>query len=842
MKGFRFFSNSVICLVALALSAGALAGQTIDYFGEEVVLGPYSLYVDGSLSDGEAASPYVFNDFNEAMSALRDGTPEQPMRVYIAPWVYWVDDPDDPEPRRPTDVSTPIGLTVRCESLQLLGMSADPRDVVLASARGQTQGAEGNFTMFDFYGNDLVVRNLTMGNYCNIDLEYPLNPALNRPKRNSAITQAQLAFCHGDRVLAENVRFVSRLNLTPLSGARRLLFVNCHFECTDDSLAHSGVYLGCDFDFWGRQPFGSVDPCGSVFMDCDFNILHGLDIQAISKSVGRHSLVDCRFHAGGQPVSLEWTFRPEAWLRCYQYGISLDGRPAFIGASKPYNTVSLDRNAQLGAYRLTDDDGSVIYNTYNLLCGEDGWDPQGIRETVERLGERDKRDYSALPTCMELGVRYDTLRTGGNSATYSAALFRHAGFRLDNQKVSWKVQPGFEHFVSLSDSTGPECTVTARNDEDRTVSFDLMAISEGGLEAALTLTVMPDFVPAPEFTELPAMEISAGEARVNYLLDLQGRKDESLVTWYRCDDRKGSRAVPVSVSRGGPKTSYRLSRADVGHYLAVGVRPKHLRCEAGEEVFFVSRRPVSLSQLADSLRNAPVLVYETDFSDFPCENRTELRPGFWTVDAFKPEDTREYDWTPDLNQPCWTWGTGINGAKGTGLQQLQQGARLRYTAVEGSYSGMSVTWQVDPAKDGGQGFASARQQYLDLFINFDNESLSGYALRVIRTTKYANAVDVLLVRYDNGKVTPLTEGVTVDCFLTGCVLDLSVQGNVLKASVSGPGRVPELADDPAVHHSAELSAEVEVLPHWDLGLQHTSTVGTESRIMLHSLKAEWTRR
>ena len=73
------------------LACAGLAAQTINYKGAEVTLGPRALYVDGSLSAAEAAkSPYVFNSFNEAMSHLQDGTREAPMRVYIAPWVYWV--------------------------------------------------------------------------------------------------------------------------------------------------------------------------------------------------------------------------------------------------------------------------------------------------------------------------------------------------------------------------------------------------------------------------------------------------------------------------------------------------------------------------------------------------------------------------------------------------------------------------------------------------------------------------------------------------------------------------------------------------------------------------------
>ena len=223
--------------ICVLLGAFTLSAQTIDYKGTPVTLGPRALYVDGSLSDSEAArSPYVFNDFKAAMAALQDGTRQEPMRVYIAPWVYWVDDPDDGQVRRPVSGSTPFGMVVRCEALQLLGMTDDARDVVLASARGQTQGAVGNFTMFDFWGDDLVVQDLTMGNYCDIDLVYPRKPELGRKAKYSAITQAQVSFCHGDRILARNVRFEARLNLSPLSGSKRILFDRCHMESTDDSL------------------------------------------------------------------------------------------------------------------------------------------------------------------------------------------------------------------------------------------------------------------------------------------------------------------------------------------------------------------------------------------------------------------------------------------------------------------------------------------------------------------------------------------------------------------------------------------------------------------------------
>ena len=808
-----------------------LSAQTINYKGVEVELGPHAFLVDANAA---IESPYVFKSFNEAAARLTDGTAAEPMKVYIAPWVYWIDDPDDPQVRVPAQgTGSPIGLTIRCEHLQLLGLSDNPKDVVLASARGQSQGAIGNFTMFDFYGSDMVVKDLTMGNYCNIDLVYPHNPSLNRAKRGPAITQAQLAFSHGDRIYVENVRFEARLNLCPISGMGRTLYVGCHFESTDDSLNGTAVYLGCDADFYGRQPFGGVGRSGSIWLDCDLYTKHGDSVQALSKTVGRHSIVDVRYHAG-RPIQLAWTFRPEEWLRCYQSNVTLDGAPVFVGASKAYNTVILDKTAQLAAFKLIRDDGSILYNTYNLLRGDDDWDPQGIKDEVLALGKRDGRDYANIPICLDINRRAANISTGGEGATLKASLNRLGSGELHNQMVRWKVQPGYERYASLSCTEGPVCTVTATNHADQTQTFDIFAYTDEGLEGAVAFTVSPDMVPAPAFTRQPAVKVSGDKAVVDYALDLQGRRDESIVTWYRCDDRKGGGAVPVAVSRGGkPLLEYRLQPGDNGKYLAAGVSPKHLRCEPGKEVTAISRGKVRVPDVKVSL-------LETDFSDFPTANQTEVRPGYWTVDAFKPADTRDYTWKPDLSQPCWTYGYGINGAShNPGLQQLQQGARLRYTPPSGKYGDMSVTWRIDPAKDGGQGFASARMQYLDCFIKFDNEALTGYALRAIRTTKYANAVDVLLVRYDKGEVSAVSEPVTVDCFLTGCVLQVWTEGNLLKAHVEGPKHIKELSSDPAVHGSADLQAQISPDHNGGFGLQHTSTVGTESRISVISVKAEW---
>lgn len=77
-------------------------GDRIIYQGKEILLNEKALYVDGQLSEEEARRyPFVYNTVNEAMEHLQSGTEKEPMTVYIAPYVYWVDNPDDPEVRKP---------------------------------------------------------------------------------------------------------------------------------------------------------------------------------------------------------------------------------------------------------------------------------------------------------------------------------------------------------------------------------------------------------------------------------------------------------------------------------------------------------------------------------------------------------------------------------------------------------------------------------------------------------------------------------------------------------------------------------------------------------------------
>lgn len=484
--------------------------------------------------------------------------------ILIAPGVYWIDDPTTPAVKRPARPGEPpYGLEVNVQRTRLIGQGASPEDVVLASQRGQTQGADGNFTMLHLIGDDFHAENLTFGNYCNVDLVYPLRPELNRAKRHDAIVQAQLIISQGDRYTARRCRFISRLNLCPFAGARHATFDDCYMECTDDALCGTGLYRHCRFTFYSSKPFYATSTEGATFIDCDIHTLVR-GTQYLTKVSSPVTLRNCRWTSDDPNLRIAWTPKPNPKHHCEMTGCTLNGQP-----------------------------------------------------------------YDLAPT--------------------------------------------------------------------------------------------PD-VPMP--------------------------------------------VAPICLPVGG-------------------------------------------------------------------QTFTELRPGQWTTDAYKPLDTQAYQWSPapsaDDPQPSWAFAEGEDGAEGCfGLMPIRRGARLRYTGREGeTYAGQTLTLSLNPCKQAGQGFGSATGQYFDVCLKFDTHTLSGYGIRFIRTPDYGNAVEVYLVAYQDGVVSPLTEPQRCDVFRRGCQLSLTFTQGRLTARVSNPSQQPDKPGN-------ELTVDGLTLnPFGGIHLQHTGTLGASSLVIDH---------
>ena len=815
-------------------------GTYIKYQGETIQLSETAIYVDGSLSDELAAQyPYVYNDITKALSAdaLKNGTADKPMTVYVAPYVYWIDDPAATDTVQKTEgYSVPYGMVVNSDYLTIKGLTGNPDNVVLAGNRGQSHASNGNYTMFRFNcSGALTVKNITIGNYCSVDLDYPLMSELNQAKRTETITQAQLADVSGEKMFADNCNFISRLNLDPINGASRSLYNNCHFESTDDALNANAVYVGCDFDFYGNRPLYSSYGTGSTFLGCTFNCkilnVEAEPTQFFTKEGGTITAVDCVYNSNlSVPISIGWTKTPSTSLKCYQSNIIHNGQSITIGGEGAKETVDMTGKSVLDAYKVVSG-GKTYYNTYNLLKGSDDWDPLGVKDVIEAAGQ------DAVATQLSITSDVTEIESGKETASIGGTVNYFYGTNDTTQKITYSVSDEDKAYVKLTDNGDGTCKVEGTNNDDAARKVIINASTESGLEAAVGITVKPSKIEAPAFTKAPVITNDGqGSLKVDYSLDLGSREDMSAISWYRCTDAEGSNPILVAVTRNdSPEYTYKLTAGDVGYYIMAKVESKNIRSDYGTPVNTVYDKAIGVKDVRSK-------NFATDFSNFPNVKQSEIKAGFWTVDYNRPADTESFgSWQGADTEEPWKYGTTGNGCVGAGLYEGTQGARLMYTPVEGTYGDMSLKLVVDPAKTAGQGFGSAGQ-YMDVLLKFDTSTLTGYGLRIVRTKASSNAVTFVLVKYDNGTVKEISDEVIASCYATGCTISLKVEGNKLTAHVETP--TEQLADQAAkgYPHVVDLTADIEANSFGGVAIEHTGTLGAggwQNTTMLHNLNVTW---
>lgn len=815
-------------------------GTYIKYQGETIQLSETAIYLDGSLSDELAAQyPYVYNDITKALSAdaLKNGTADKPMTVYVAPYVYWIDDPAATDTVQKTEgYSVPYGMVVNSEYLTIKGLTGNPDNVVLAGNRGQSHASNGNYTMFRFNcSGALTVKNITIGNYCSVDLDYPLMSELNQAKRTETITQAQLADVSGDKMFADNCNFISRLNLDPINGASRSLYNNCHFESTDDALNANAVYVGCDFDFYGNRPLYSSYGTGSTFLGCTFNCkilnVEAEPTQFFTKEGGTITAVDCVYNSNlSVPISIGWTKTPSTSLKCYQSNIIHNGQSITIGGEGAKETVDMTGKSVLDAYKVVSG-GKTYYNTYNLLKGSDDWDPLGVKDVIKAAGQ------DTVATQLSITSDVTEIESGKETASIGGTVNYFYGTNDTTQKITYSVSDEDKAYVKLTDNGDGTCKVEGTNNDDAAKKVIINASTESGLEAAVGITVKPSKLDAPEYIKTPVITNDGqGSLKVDYSLDLGSREDMSAISWYRCTDAEGSNKVLVAVTRNdSPEYTYKLTAGDVGYYIMAKVESKNIRSDYGTPVNTVYDKAIGVKDVRSK-------NLSTDFSNFPNIKQSEIKAGFWTVDYNRPADTESFgSWQGADTEEPWKYGTTGNGCVGAGLYEGTQGSRIMYTPVEGTYGDMSLELVVDPAKTAGQGFGSAGQ-YMDVLLKFDTSTLTGYGLRIVRTKASSNAVTFVLVKYDNGTVTEISDEVIASCYATGCTISLKVEGNKLTAHVETP--TEQLADQAAkgYPHVVDLTADIEANSFGGVAIQHTGTVGSggwQNTTMLHNLDITW---
>lgn len=399
--------------------------------------------------------------------------------------------------------------------------------------------------------------------------------------------------------------------------------------------------------------------------------------------------------------------------------------------------------------------------------------------------------------------------------------------------VSWTIERGYEEYASLRVNADGSCTVIPTNTTAEEKRFCILASAGDSLAVeACELTVLPKERPIPAFVRRPKIIIKDGKAMLTYKLDLDGTKDESKVKWYRVTEVPGAGEATieeVAESSSCPLLAYRLRPSDAGSRIEVSVYPKSNCSRMSDDFEEAESRKIKESDIPNPF------VLETDFSDLP-----ELTPFVgddnWGACRYKPADTNDYDWNQDspdkLLLSPWYYGRGTGGCRDSvGLLQSYQGARLIYRPQKKDYENVEMQLDVSPAKTAGQGFSSNRMQYMDICIKYDNATMTGYGLRIIRTLKHGNAVDFQLMKFARGNAEPVSDVVSSTCYRGNVRIRMAFRDGLLTANATTDAR----PSDPALPNEVSLSATVAPNKYGDFVIQHTGTTG-EGQTMLRHLR------
>lgn len=723
----------------------------------------YDYLVDSSLPQDDPAKK-KYKTLQAAYAAAPEGTPERQIVIGIRPDVYFL---------RGSETKESMNITKNY--ITLLGLTDDRRKVVLADNRGNKEGASNNGYILVVNANGFTMMNLTLVNYCNLDYEYPGDPGKNLKMRSPVITQAVALQADGDKHVYSHVAFLGRLD-TLFIRTTRSYFTNVYVEGTDDFIGGGTVGVWENSEVYFPTGSGVMSASGITFINTVFKAARGLEFYKGFRNPV--ALIDCVMPANTPQSPVAWLVW-KAPLRQNLYSLTYKTKDNNGGPAVIFDSVVGPPTYNLSR-ELTSEEAKG-FNPWNLLRAApnrtpDDWDPANVRakyandgSEVFRMALRAGSGDGALapaggPFAAMEPLGNASIRTGKAGTTISASV---QPARATDTAITWSAS---SPLISLSSTTGNSVVVTGNNTTNHAEYVAVKATAGNGFYVTSHVYVEPAFVAPPEFTAKPRLGAPRdGKVAVRYTLDLGGRDDESLITWYQCADLQCGVRRKMAVSRGRePLKIYTLAAGDVGRYIAAGIQPKHNISDPGPEVMAIS----STAAAAGDAKATPV---SPNFRNFVETANTSYQSGMWTVLG---------DWTSSV---------GENLVNGYGLRIASQGAALFYQN-DAKTADMQVKVVMTPEKTGGQGFgiagspedsAGEKNQKADIYIKYDPRTKTGYSLRFWRTIQSAEKCMFQLYELVNGVGHPVNERQELTgVFKPNTTIILSVVGSTLTAKGS----------------------------------------------------------
>ncbi|MBP3243766.1 MAG: hypothetical protein J6M59_01500 [Bacteroidaceae bacterium] len=827
-----------------------LLGQTIKYNGKYIEINDRHLLVCPNLEDSVYYSrKYVYRSVKEAFQEIPDElTTEGDIFLYLTPGVHWVDQRlpnDNKNVKMQMHNGVPTSVTFACHDLHIVGLNPNPENVVIAGNRGNMRGAVGDYAMFFLRTEGLYIENVTIGNYCNVSLKFPLNHSLDFEKITSQSTQAQLCIGLVNHMYAINCRFIGSEKATPPMG-RRTLFNKCFFEVGDMPLPLDAVFLNCDITWHSNDIFRTM--YHSVFLNSKIYTESASIWQFHENPNAFLTMVDCEVHDDDfDRTNMTDKVKTMAGKsRCYFSNVKYNGEllslPEMEDGFVKGGDLSKNNEILSGYYSIVQD--RKIYNTYDLLCGTDGWDPMGVKTFFTKANSKEVKPFRFAGAIEVRGNGnfaerriFETDKIKNNSTMVLRAKYVHisstAASKID-QSAEWIIDPKCASVAKIVSAAADSCVVSVSNNTYYNKPCNVLVRLKNGLESLCTFTVSGEELEAPSFVSDPVIIQNGNVLSLKYKLRNAGDKDNSLVKWMRCKDRKSQGICVMTNNDDNTLNTYKLTSADNGYYIKAQVAPRCKNSKTGKAVVVSTKKPVTIPA-----SNSGKITFSSDFKNMSTANQPKALPGFWLQDIYVPRDSANFVWFNRAGADAWTYGSGRGSAAPyKGFCQQVRGARLVYIPdTVNTYSAdVDVTFKITPSKGQGQGVAMSGE-YIDLFIQYDPVTSTGYGVRLQRWPEYNRAITYTIMKYRNGFATPISRSALSNCFVGGSFITISISGRdiAVKSYSDYPVEMRNRTED--VNSEVLLTARVNPLPFRAIGVH--SMASQSSPILLREINCEW---
>ena len=269
----------------------------------------------------------------------------------------------------------------------------------------------------------------------------------------------------------------------------------------------------------------------------------------------------------------------------------------------------------------------------------------------------------------------------------------------------------------------------------------ITAATPNGFHVTAYVYAEPRFIDAPAITSAPTLAApQTGAVSVAYALELGKHEDQSLVSWFICDDAACAKARQVAVSRGNqPAKELTLLPGFVGKFVRVAVQPKIEISEAGPAVYAISAAPIAASQI-------PSANVSMNFRNLVADPDESYARGLWTIVG---------PWSV-AGQPELVNGYGARSGNGPASLLYQEDLER---------GDMQIDLVMTPDKTAGQGFSipgspsenGPRNLHSDVYIKYNPRTKNGYALRFWRTTQSSSKCMFQIYAIVNGIGSPIDD-------------------------------------------------------------------------------------